>query len=422
MIKPIDYIYFNGNPIPGKLADGAGIYGMQINVGNSREPTTVSLDVVREDSNYGATFDVNTLSTLPRYRIDLGRFPIAKISLKNLALTAFNINKSPESKTATLTFKDRTIVFDKIHVGVLYKHSNGTYPPSRRHPFRMNAINGLGFAVGPGGIGMGVIDYVGMRNVPTIIPVQCESCTTFSQSLIRVNRTKNFQITYINAPRMIFYLGVPTLIERGYFFRRNILPPTLNPARMGFGSVINDSSGYIILGREQPKQENCETKKCDYNFSELLNAVEELTGLTLGGIFAFKTIRTDRFGSHLIRPLADKNPNIRKDYEDIGVEIVVAAYEDLDIDEQVDETWFFNVVQHVLDPKEQLELAKKTSKVVRVFESIGSVTDTAHPHYITKETFTDVLGDFGQIYKGGTEPGFHGADCYYGNWYASDNI
>ena len=125
----------------------------------------------------------------------------------------------------------------------------------------------------------------------------------------------------------------------------------------------------------------------------------------------------------IVEPLIDRWPaEIRKDYEDIGVEIVVAAYEDLDIDEQVDETWFFNVVQHVLDPKEQLELAKKTSKVVRGFESIGSVTDTAHPHYITKETFTDVLGDFGQIYKGGTEPGFHGADCYYGNWYASDNV
>ena len=125
----------------------------------------------------------------------------------------------------------------------------------------------------------------------------------------------------------------------------------------------------------------------------------------------------------IIEPLIDRWPaEIRKDYEDIGVEIVVAAYEDLDIDEQVDETWFFNVVQHVLDPQEQLELAKKTSKVIRVFESIGSVTDTAHPHYITKETFTDVLGDFGQIYEGGTEPGFHGADCYYGNWYASDNV
>jgi len=125
----------------------------------------------------------------------------------------------------------------------------------------------------------------------------------------------------------------------------------------------------------------------------------------------------------IIEPLIDRWPaNIRKDYEDIGVEIVVAPYEDLDIDEQVDETWFFNVVQHVFDPKEQLELAKKTSKVIRVFEPIGTGTDTAHPHYITEETFTDVLGNFGQIFKGGTEDGFFSCDCYYGTWNESDNV
>ena len=125
----------------------------------------------------------------------------------------------------------------------------------------------------------------------------------------------------------------------------------------------------------------------------------------------------------IIEPLIDRWPaEIRKDYEDIGVEIIVAAYEDLDIDEQVDETWFFNVVQHVFDPKEQLELAKKTSKVIRVFEPIGTGTDTAHPHYITEETFTDVLGNFGQIFKGGTEDGFFSCDCYYGTWYESDNV
>ena len=125
----------------------------------------------------------------------------------------------------------------------------------------------------------------------------------------------------------------------------------------------------------------------------------------------------------LIEPLIDRwPPNIRKDYEDIGVEIIAAPYEHLEIDTEVDETWFFNVIQHVLDPKKQLELAKKTSKVIRVFESIGSVTDIAHPHYITPETFTEVLGDFGKIYKGGSEKGFHGADCYYGSWYESDNV
>ena len=125
----------------------------------------------------------------------------------------------------------------------------------------------------------------------------------------------------------------------------------------------------------------------------------------------------------VIEPLIDRWPsNIRGDYEKVGIEIIAAPYEDLDIDEQVDETWFFNVVQHVFDPKEQLELAKKTSKAVRIFESIGSVTDTAHPHFITPETFTDVLGNFGKIYKGGSEPGFHGADCYYGTWNESDNV
>ena len=125
----------------------------------------------------------------------------------------------------------------------------------------------------------------------------------------------------------------------------------------------------------------------------------------------------------IIEPLIDRWPaEIRQDYEAIGVEIIAAPYEDLEIDEQVDETWFFNVVQHVLDPQEQLELAMKTSKVVRVFESIGSATDEAHPHFITKETFTDVLGDFGKIYKGGSNPGFHGSDCYHGTWYASDNV
>jgi len=125
----------------------------------------------------------------------------------------------------------------------------------------------------------------------------------------------------------------------------------------------------------------------------------------------------------LVEPLIDRWPSeIREDYEKIGVEIIAAPYEDLDIEETVDETWFFNVIQHVIDPQKQLEIAKKTSKVIRVFESIGSATDTAHPHFITEETFTEVLGEFGQIFKGGSEFGFHSADCYYGTWYASDNV
>lgn len=125
----------------------------------------------------------------------------------------------------------------------------------------------------------------------------------------------------------------------------------------------------------------------------------------------------------LIEPLIDRWPvEIRESYESIGVEIITEPYEHLEIEEKVDETWFFNVIQHVIDPEAMLKQAKETSKVIRVFESIGSVTDTAHPHFITKETFTKVLGEFGKIYEGGSRSGFHGADCYYGTWNASNHI
>ena len=51
----------------------------------------------------------------------------------------------------------------------------------------------------------------------------------------------------------------------------------------------------------------------------------------------------------IIEPLIDRWPSdIREDYEKVGIEIIAAPYEDLDIDEKVDETWFFNVVQHAV--------------------------------------------------------------------------
>ena len=172
-------------------------------------------------------------------------------------------------------------------------------------------------------------------------------------------------------------------------------------------------------------------------YSTATGVIEKYLGINYGNDFTDKVIVQVGAGPRgsilstkgnfkrgvVIEPLIDRWPaDIREDYEKVGIEIIDEPYENLDIELDIDETWFFNVVQHVMDPKEQLELAKKTSKVIRVFEPIGTGTDVAHPHYITKETFTDVLGDFGQIFEGGTEDGFFSCDCYYGTWYASDNV
>ena len=71
---------------------------------------------------------------------------------------------------------------------------------------------------------------------------------------------------------------------------------------------------------------------------------------------------------------------------------------------------------------EQLKLAMKTSKIVRVFEPIGwengsaLTINEAHPHVISKETITNVMGDFGKIYHPCQIDKYHQAECYYGTW------
>jgi len=124
-----------------------------------------------------------------------------------------------------------------------------------------------------------------------------------------------------------------------------------------------------------------------------------------------------------IEPLMDRWVKQKEACEAAGVEVVAAPYEHIDIDEEVDETWLFNCLQHVISPEDQLKKAMETSKVVRIFEPIGwgngqpLTANAAHPHIITKELYTSIMGDFGQVYKGGeVTENFHQADCYYGTW------
>lgn len=130
------------------------------------------------------------------------------------------------------------------------------------------------------------------------------------------------------------------------------------------------------------------------------------------------TLLTENFSSaSIVEPLIYRWGQQYVDYyNEKNIKIETTPYEDLEV-EQVDETWFFNVLQHVIDPEKQLRKAKETSKVVRIFEPINYPVELAHPHLLTKELFTDIFGEnFGQLYQGGSIPNFHSADCYYGTW------
>ena len=131
------------------------------------------------------------------------------------------------------------------------------------------------------------------------------------------------------------------------------------------------------------------------------------------------TLLTENFSSAMIvEPLIHRWGQEYVDcYNEKNIKIETTPYEDLEIEEEVDETWFFNVLQHVIDPEEQLKKAKRTSKVVRIFEPINYPVELAHPHLLTQELFTNIFGkEFGTLYKGGSIADFHTADCYYGTW------
>jgi 2-polyprenyl-3-methyl-5-hydroxy-6-metoxy-1,4-benzoquinol methylase len=59
--------------------------------------------------------------------------------------------------------------------------------------------------------------------------------------------------------------------------------------------------------------------------------------------------------------------------------------EDITYENQFDEVWIYNVLQHVLDPMKVVSNALKAGKFIRIFEWLEIGTNIGHPHNLTKE-------------------------------------
>ena len=85
---------------------------------------------------------------------------------------------------------------------------------------------------------------------------------------------------------------------------------------------------------------------------------------------------------------------------------------------EADEVWLFNVLQHVINPGEIVERAKKQAKMIRFFEPINTAINDAHPWSLTMGMFKEWFGDCVVYYP--ANPGavnFHTAECAYGVWH-----
>lgn len=62
-----------------------------------------------------------------------------------------------------------------------------------------------------------------------------------------------------------------------------------------------------------------------------------------------------------------------------------------------DEVWIYNVLQHTEDPKQIIENAKKSGKLIRIFEWINAKPHPGHPQMLLRDKLNDWLGGYGKI-------------------------
>jgi len=83
---------------------------------------------------------------------------------------------------------------------------------------------------------------------------------------------------------------------------------------------------------------------------------------------------------------------------------------------KVDEVWFLNVLQHVLDPDYIINKAKEIANVIRFFEPINAPINVCHPHEFTLEYFKAHFPTTQHYPRNNTAINFHQWECAYGVW------
>lgn len=101
-------------------------------------------------------------------------------------------------------------------------------------------------------------------------------------------------------------------------------------------------------------------------------------------------------------------------YEAAGIQFLNMPAEKFAVlGNKFDEAWIYNCLQHTYDPKGVIEQARKSAKVIRIFEWINTPTNIGHLHTLTRENLNSWLGGEGKVETLGGVANCYGT-CYYG--------
>jgi hypothetical protein len=78
-------------------------------------------------------------------------------------------------------------------------------------------------------------------------------------------------------------------------------------------------------------------------------------------------------------------------YAAAGIELVQAPAEDF-AGGEYDEAWCYNVLQHVRDPKEVIDVMRRSARVIRILEWVNLPPHPGHPHELKSEKLAEWAG------------------------------
>jgi len=250
---------------PTSFAFGGWIYNASCDIGFNNQPSEIRLSIVLETENksqQAAVFDIN----IHDLKGDAGNgadenlydINLNGISFTNFVLFSYEINVETGPKILNVTFKDYSVVLDKIYIGLIKRQGN-------RHVYTARSL----------------IDF----------PINCADCLLDGSSF----KTNGYAYRNINYGS---YVGINGKVYDNFASlntNQNIFVEWEKLFKAKISPVKFDlNGGYLLLGTEEVTEELCgNIAGMSYNFNQLLASLR-FRGMKFEGSFP-KAINDSNF-------------------------------------------------------------------------------------------------------------------------------
>jgi hypothetical protein len=319
---------------PNSFAFGGWIYNLTSSIGFSERPSEVRVSVVLETDSFSqgkAAFDIQESDL----RCDAGGgglnneiwydFDIEGYPLKNFILHSYDFSIEYGQKILNLTFRDYSIILDKIYIG-LFKKQGFKYPH--------------------------------LLNCQMALPMRCLDCEYTGSSVTGTgyaNRDIGFGC-YVGNNGNTY-----DLFSNSFYSTKNVFNEWQdqiinNPTQV---SQFDLNGGYMIIGTESATEDRCNSApNITYSFIELIASLRK-NGISISGSFPTGTADSD----YVYR--ANHNGSLREVMQnwcsDLGYSFYFSGRSMIGID-----------LKNPIDIEELTKMADPNSKVGQAFSSGNS--------------------------------------------------